>query len=433
MQYIFNRLKYLIIIVIVITVFFFYFGVFSPLRSELETSLQEEFKRSVTITEQNVENTFNRFIEGSESLSSRTMIKNKLAQYLNDEISLVDLRDYTKEKYADGAQVLDNIVGAYRIADNKIITGWGEKEFKDFKEFLSYNNKKSQITILKEKSLLIVNSPIFKNDKKLGNDIVVFNLDKLLKEINSQQINYNIIYNENITKEKLIVEDNIKNFRQLLNTNYFLKAKMAKEDLYNTLNSLSIKIIGSFILLLLLIIIIFYKTLNYTSKKIINRLKERVITDEMLDIYNRTKLMDKLQEEIKRAKRYKSNLSLIMFDIDYFKEINDEYGHQIGDDVLVEIIDIVKEEIREVDFLARYGGDEFMIINPETSLSNSEQLAERLRTKIANNEFKDVAEVTCSFGVAELNKKGNIDNLLKRVDDALYEAKEKGRNKVIKA
>lgn len=432
MRYIFNRLKYLVILVIIITALFFYLGVFSPLRTELETSLRNEFQRSVTITEQNVENTLNRFIEGAKSLSSRTMIKNKLDQYKDGEISLIELKEYTKEKYADGAKVLENVVGAYRISDNEVITSWGEKDFHKIRGMIDFDNQNTEIIISKEKTLLIVNSPILKEKNKLGNDIVVFNLEKLLNEINSHQVKYNIIYDKNMNKDKLIVENDIRDFRRLLNTNYWLKAKMPKDELYNSLNDLSMKIIGGFILLLLIIIISFYKTLNYTSAKVIDNLEEKVVTDEMLDVYNRTKLMEELEKEIKRAFRYKNDLSVIMFDIDYFKEINDKYGHLTGDDILIKIINTVKNEIREVDFLARYGGDEFIIINPETKLEESVKLAERLKTKIANTTFEEVEKVTCSFGVTELKKDDNIDNLLKRVDDALYEAKENGRNKVIK-
>jgi len=432
MLYIIKRLRKLIIIVIIITALFFYWGVFSPLRTELQSSLRKEFERSVTITEHNVENTFNRYIEGAESISSRTMIKNKLAQYLNSEISLNKLKNYTDEKYSDGIRVLDNILGAYRISNNKIISSWGEENIKNLEDDIKFNNRKTQIKILEDELYFLVNSPIIKNEVKLGNDILIYKLKDILNEINKQNIKYNIIYDNNLEKERLIIGDNIKDFRRLLNTNYWLKAKMPKKDLYNTLNSLSIKIIGGFIILLILIITIFYKTLNYTSKEVIKNLKMKAEFDEMLNIYNRTKFMEKLKLETERSHRYKSDVSLIMFDVDYFKEINDNYGHLVGDDILKSLINIVKNEIREVDFLARYGGDEFIIINPETKLKESVKLAERLRFKIENSEFEKIDKVSCSFGVAELREDDDIDSFIKRVDDALYEAKEKGRNKVIK-
>jgi len=118
-----------------------------------------------------------------------------------------------------------------------------------------------------------------------------------------------------------------------------------------------------------------------------------------------------------------------MFDIDKFKEINDEYGHLIGDRILIRMTELIKTETREIDSFARYGGDEFMIINPETKLKDAVKLAERLRKRIENEDFDEVEKATCSFGVAELKAEDDIDSLLKRVDDYLYKAKEK-RNAV---
>ena len=118
-----------------------------------------------------------------------------------------------------------------------------------------------------------------------------------------------------------------------------------------------------------------------------------------------------------------------MFDIDKFKEINDEYGHLIGDKILIRMTELIKNEIREIDSFARYGGDEFMIINPETKLNGAVELAERLRKKIEDTDFAKVEKVSCSFGVAQLKAEDDIDSFLKRVDDYLYKAKEK-RNSV---
>ena len=432
MHYILSKMKYLSILTVIILIIFFYFGVFSPLETELEASLNENFNNSVSITELNVENKLNRYKEGAESLSSRTMIKNKFADYKEGNTSLQKLKNYTQDKYTDGAKVLENIVSAFRISENLIIASWGDKDLNNFRDYINYDSQAAEIKILEDELYFLVNSPIIKNEVKLGNDILIYKLKDILNEINKQNIKYNIIYDNNLEKERLIIGDNIKDFRRLLNTNYWLKAKMPKKDLYNTLNSLSIKIIGGFIILLILIITIFYKTLNYTSKEVIKNLKMKAEIDEMLNIYNRTKFMEKLKLETERSHRYKSDVSLIMFDVDYFKEINDNYGHLVGDDILKSLINIVKNEIREVDFLARYGGDEFIIINPETKLKESVKLAERLRFKIENSEFEKIDKVSCSFGVAELREDDDIDSFIKRVDDALYEAKEKGRNKVIK-
>ena len=160
-------------------------------------------------------------------------------------------------------------------------------------------------------------------------------------------------------------------------------------------------------------------------------------TDSLTGILNRRKLDIILDEYVKLALRYSMPLSLIMFDIDHFKEINDNYGHQIGDNVLIELANLIKTNLRETDFFARFGGEEFMILMPETNLAYAKAKAESLRKLIEENVFKYIYRLTCSFGVVEYGKKDNLGNtqdiinsLIERVDNALYMAKENGRNRV---
>jgi diguanylate cyclase (GGDEF)-like protein len=122
-----------------------------------------------------------------------------------------------------------------------------------------------------------------------------------------------------------------------------------------------------------------------------------------------------------------------MFDIDFFKHINDSFGHDVGDKVLKAVAKMVSENIRNTDIFARYGGEEFIIIAPETTKEDAKILAEKLRSLIRNLHFEEGINVTCSFGVASLEKHDTKETLLKRADEALYEAKKTGRNKVVVA
>ncbi len=167
-----------------------------------------------------------------------------------------------------------------------------------------------------------------------------------------------------------------------------------------------------------------------TLLELSKRLKELSCTDALTRIYNRMAFNDMLQTELNRAQRYKTEMSLIMFDIDHFKRINDTHGHLTGDDVLKAMVALVLREIRNVDIFARWGGEEFMILAPETSPTASHELAERLCAAIAGHPFPLVGRVTASFGVAPLRAGDDGDTLLKRADDALYRAKESGRNRV---
>ncbi len=152
--------------------------------------------------------------------------------------------------------------------------------------------------------------------------------------------------------------------------------------------------------------------------------------DDLTGIYNRRAYKAKFHELFNTAMRYGRPLSLIMFDIDKFKDINDNLGHQAGDIIIKEISDAVKENLRIADYFARIGGEEFMIISPETNLNNAKEFAERLRLKIENHNFSTGSKVTCSFGAVSLNKNDTQGSLEYRVDLALYKAKENGRNRV---
>jgi diguanylate cyclase (GGDEF)-like protein len=153
--------------------------------------------------------------------------------------------------------------------------------------------------------------------------------------------------------------------------------------------------------------------------------------DALTNVYNRVKFNQVLSDMIYRANRYHLKFSIILLDIDHFKSINDEYGHNIGDKVLIELSGLIKISLRESDVFARWGGEEFVIIAESTNLKEVSHLASKLRQIVAGYRFKEVDRVTCSFGVTEF-KVGDTQALLfERVDKALYEAKHNGRNQVV--
>lgn len=153
-------------------------------------------------------------------------------------------------------------------------------------------------------------------------------------------------------------------------------------------------------------------------------------TDTLTGIANRRAFNTQLLQEIERAKRYGTPLSLVMYDIDYFKRVNDTFGHGAGDAVLQTLTSIVKANVRSVDIVARWGGEEFMILMPQSDVEAAAEAAEKLRQKVAQHPFEQVGNLTVSFGVTAFAPQDDLDTLVKRVDDALYMAKETGRNRV---
>lgn len=168
-----------------------------------------------------------------------------------------------------------------------------------------------------------------------------------------------------------------------------------------------------------------YETNRYTKK-----LLYLSQTDILTGLYNRTKIDQTLNDEMQRAKRLEHSFSILLFDIDYFKKVNDNFGHQMGDKVLLALSNVAKESIRTYDVIGRWGGEEFLVLCPECAYEEAMVVAERLRESIQNASFPTSVQHTISVGVATMRENDTPHTLVARADDALYHAKEMGRNRV---
>jgi diguanylate cyclase (GGDEF)-like protein len=171
-------------------------------------------------------------------------------------------------------------------------------------------------------------------------------------------------------------------------------------------------------------------TKNKEISEINAELKRLSITDRLTGLYNRNKLDEVLNYEYERATRYDCSFSLIIIDIDHFKSVNDTYGHHVGDTVLIEFSKILHNTIRKIDTVGRWGGEEFVIICPDTLIEGAVSVAEKTRKKVESHVFPIVNHKTISLGVAAYKKNETIDDIIKRADENLYCAKNNGRNKV---
>jgi diguanylate cyclase (GGDEF)-like protein len=174
------------------------------------------------------------------------------------------------------------------------------------------------------------------------------------------------------------------------------------------------------------------------SLRLLKLLKAQTLKDPLTQCYNRRFLEDYLNQYEPLAKRNKSEIGIFMLDLDYFKMVNDEHGHQAGDQILKEVVEIIRDQIRESDLLVRFGGEEFLVILLEVQdSSSSETIAEKIRQAVEKHHFKVsdglILNKTVSIGVANFPEDGDsISQVIKYADVALYQAKETGRNKVVR-
>lgn len=196
-------------------------------------------------------------------------------------------------------------------------------------------------------------------------------------------------------------------------------------------------IIGLSILTLVLLLGSSYLMLNQLIGKLEtaqSALHEASISDELTGLRNRRFLMSRLHEEFERARRHNTQLGFLMLDLDHFKKINDSHGHLFGDLVLKNAAKVISAAMREYDIAARYGGEEFAVLVSETKRRDLVALAERIREQLESLDICDAditARITVSIGVASLNEDDTPETLLKRADNALYQAKHEGRNRTV--
>ncbi|MCF8467187.1 MAG: PleD family two-component system response regulator [Sneathiella sp.] len=167
-----------------------------------------------------------------------------------------------------------------------------------------------------------------------------------------------------------------------------------------------------------------------------HRSMELAVTDSLTGLYNRRYMLNHLEALLQRAKMDYKPVCVLIMDIDFFKKVNDTYGHDVGDDVIKGFSDRIGTSVRGIDLACRYGGEEFVVVMPDTDLAVASTVSERLRRQIAEKPFADAKgkvelDLTCSIGVTVSREQEDCDSLLKRADEALYKAKRDGRNRVV--
>lgn len=266
----------------------------------------------------------------------------------------------------------------------------------------------------------------------------VAEVDRTVNELISQYENDNIPFLESIKttwsnikelSDKYLKDSNYSNRQLLINESekiWETSENLVRSKQYSSENDMVYLLLP--VAFLTLEFFVGIGLLYIVKKYVYDNLESITLYDLLTDVYSRRYFFELLKGEISKAQRKEYMFSVIMFDIDHFKKVNDTYGHDKGDYVLKTIADIVKSSIRKADALSRIGGEEFTILLPDTNIDKATALAERVRRSVEDYKFDVVGRATISLGVTEFKADDSSDTLFKRVDEAMYLAKNSGRN-----
>jgi len=446
-----------------------YFFGFKPLSDRLRTEHSIKIGHAIDSNIWLIQGVINKHKDLSKQSASRTAIRNKQIAYLSGEISLKDLVAFSAPKLADAMLANQEIIGISRFdTKGELLFSVGEK----LPEGLAKNcaipklDEVRQLNLLQfgDDGRLFYCSPIIASSfGRVGADILIIKDDAIKSIMDTSHsgsvgemvvslVNDNrILYwpsTETDSLARTVLEKYLKT--GVKDNRHLIHSRLVTNNdwqLYMVINQERFFANISHQLFLLLTVVsgvavlVFALTVAVLRPIIRSLLKEQQlidvsIHDGLTGLYNRAYMEESLDRELARTRRYMRPLSILMFDIDHFKDINDTFGHLAGDEVLRNIALLIQSSARKQDLAARYGGEEFILILPETGQEVASVLAERLRAKVASSSAMTKAgkiEVTISIGVVTYDASmGEISKhqIVDAVDKALYASKEGGRNKV---
>lgn len=452
-----KRVILILITFLLLSVVIIFLSIYRPLKVELEKSLVDSFQELANIRYISLENNVNKGLEGARSMSSRSVIRDAILEYIDKEITLEELKNSTQKRYEDGAKVLDNLLLAERYVEDKLISSYFMDDYKVLaNQELEETEKLTEIfykTFLEEEQEhLKVVSPIYAEEKIIGYDLLVFNLREQIHKLCTEEINAEIVSQEEIEKitlnAKMLKKD--KTSILLYSGGYFYKIFQL-----NDINSLLVKQgkehllepiyrTGSHILFVTVGVLISYSfgiyffIIRYAKKELDNSsidlgiARSEANTDPLTNLCSRRCGEDCLILEFERFKRDRNSPAVFLIDIDGLKKVNDEHGHLVGDLTIQAVSKKLKDNIRKEDVISRWGGDEFIGIFHGINKEDSLKLAQKLLEEISSLEIladKEIIKPTISVGISHFsNEDYGYTEAVNRADKAMYKSKLEGKN-----
>lgn len=447
---------------IIIGLFIIGFFIYLPFNSALKNSLIDNFKQLSMVNYESLQSSIGRGLEGARSLSSRTMIKDSIIEYMNEEITMDELISYTQPKYEDGASVLEYLIRAERYMDNQSIAKYTPKgnnagncfEYLNFEDSMDID---SRLCLSDGGVFLIVFSPIFNVTDVVGYDKLIFDLSEqvlmLSNEITKTIFLENLKFQNLLSQSQIVADDDeTLVFRKdgfyyhtvCMQNNIHLISMQNEKSLFSVISKLSIQLFLVIIsVLLIIIVLIYFYIIRFAKNELIDLENTKVILkkealkankDPLTKISNRKYGMEFINNSFVEYKLTGSHYTVIMFDIDSFKHINDTFGHNIGDEVLIEVANTVKNNIRNKDNLFRWGGDEFICVfkglNDENAIASANKIFDVVAALTIDTGVEKISPII-SIGISSFtDEDSDYSDAVNRADKAMYKSKASEDEKV---
>ncbi|MBS7526337.1 GGDEF domain-containing protein [Fusibacter paucivorans] len=432
MKKLMNRTRSVFIAIMALSLVLGIFGIYKPMKEEVETNVLNNFQLISSTKAATLKEAMNKSIQGTRSLSSRTMIKQELVAYQNGAITFDALKTFTQDKYADGVGALENVMYAQRIVDQTVLCevvndGYvgNTVPLATVKEALAYYLEDRE-----GKTCLEVVSPIIEDGKTMGYDRVGFCLNDIVALLNQGNVHFEIGERRNdlnlVVGHENLYEDDFNYYQvvqiddQTVVYSYASKKELFKRVEMITRRSAVYVVVGYGLMLLLVHFSIIVYARRQIEKISADRdgYKIRAYRDSLTDAYSRLYFEMYVSEHLDDA------CILCMLDLDHFKAINDQYGHAIGDAVLKTFVETVKQSIQEDDLVIRYGGDEFIIIFKQLDMAVVTERVEHIKVLLSAIQTFEF-EIDFSYGIAEVPVIRQIYDQIKAADQEMYHDKRK--------
>lgn len=428
--------------------FVVFVSIYSPMKKELEENILKNFLYISQSKETSLQHYIHSCIDGGKSISSRTMIKNKIVEYKTGEADINQLSDYTLQRFIDGIKALESCTGGMRIVDGVIIASYGESLPFDSSYLSEHKDLISYIDLDYEAPFVRVVSPIYEESTLLGHDILFFELNNIIASLNLEDIKTEILNKEEAEKIKntpkktysiknvniIENEKEINYINVILGTDKYIKISTNKNSLFGSATGISYTNIISYVVGILLLIILYSLiVINNTKNQLLEtkskgeRLKDFAYKDSVTGVHTRH-FLEKLIKELGESEMATEDMAIVLIDIDSFKNINDNYGHTIGDKILEYTANALKDSVRDSDFVIRYGGDEFLLVLNHCKKTNAEIIINKIEERLSKPNNWDI-EVNISYGIQEVIDINDIKNNIQQADEKMYKMKESKKTK----